>query len=191
MSRQADRQQTPSRCCIATQLPRRGFPRAAMGPTLAAVPRLQERSMAQRSFTPETAGELLARCAPLTAEIARCHAALRARLPEGELAERPVPPDYFGGALRLRRLLRTMEQVGARVLDASRGRLAFPARRAGRPVWLVGSSTCPGSLFWFEQDGCWSSRRPVDFGGPWEAEPGAPARPSAAAPEDRGATDGG
>ena len=127
--------------------------------------------MPHRPFTPDTAGELLARCAPLTAEIVRRHAALRRQLPEGDLAERPVPPGYFHEALRLRRLMQTVERAGARVLDAAEGRLAFPARRAGRPVWLAGSPARPGSLFWFEQDGGWSSRRPVDVGGPWEAAP--------------------
>ena len=126
--------------------------------------------MSRSWFTPATARRALARVRPLAESVQRLYGQLEARCPRAVASDQRVDPLYFslvrGLATRIERLARE----GVRLADPRVGLVDFPARRAGRPVylcWKVGETSLE---HWHEIDGGFAGRRPVDEDGPWDDE---------------------
>ncbi|HEX5044107.1 MAG TPA: hypothetical protein VFV75_14460 [Candidatus Polarisedimenticolaceae bacterium] len=113
-------------------------------------------------FTPRSAWDAAHALRPTLADALRLYRALTVRAPAPGCEERPVDLAYFAG---VRRLVQAVEQVraaGAEV-DLHRGRLSFPARRAGSDVVLWWTIAEPQAL--------WLGDAPAEEDGAWE-EPG-------------------
>ena len=124
--------------------------------------------MSDRWFTPRTARQTLDALRPFAETLCRLYRKLERRRPARILSDQPVDPAYFALISRLNSTLCEIHRRGAQVQDLRRGRLAFPARRAGRPVllcWQVGEANLG---FWREPGAGSAGRQPVDEDGPWE-----------------------
>jgi hypothetical protein len=117
-------------------------------------------------FTPRSAREALRALRPTLTDALRLYRALEGRAPEPG-AECPVDLAYFAGVRRLLEALARVRDTGAE-LDLRRGRLRFPARRAGSDVvlsWELGEP----HVLWHEAPP--RRRTPAEDDGAWE-EPG-------------------
>ena len=113
-------------------------------------------------FTPRAAREIALSLHSTLADAARLYRALERRAPPPGSAERPVDRAYFVGVSRLVAALERVRTSGAEVGDLRRGRLRFPARRAGRDVVLWWELSEPQAV-WHgaaraEDDGGWEER---------------------------------
>ena len=122
-----------------------------------------------RCFTPRSAREEIARIRRRVERLQRLHHGLEGRLPTGRLAERPVPPAYMAALGHYGRLRAAVERHGARLACVRSGRVVLPARRAGRPVWLIWTLGQGEPLYWCEWDEARRAGRPIDANGPWDA----------------------
>ena len=128
-------------------------------------------------FTPRSARSALCDVRPLAERIRRVYRSIeRRRDGRGQ----PIRPDgpverrYFALVEELNRLLERLSGMGVLVQDFKQGLVDFPARRAGRPVflcWQVGEESLdywhPASVVTRCTAGN-AGRRPVDDDGPWE-----------------------
>ena len=124
--------------------------------------------MTNRWFTPDTARLALDTLRPAAETLSRLYGELERTRPTRVHADQPVDPAYFDRLLRIHATLGEIRRRGVRVNDLRRGRLGFPALRAGRRVllcWQVGEATLG---FWHESEAGSGGRRPVDEDGPWE-----------------------
>jgi hypothetical protein len=127
-------------------------------------------SIPDRWFTPRTARQTLDALRPVAETLCRLYRKLESNRPARILPEQKVDPVYFALIWRLHSTLGEIHRCGAQVQDLRQGQLAFPARRAGRPVllcWRVGEATLG---FWQEPEAGLAGRRPVDEDGPWEED---------------------
>ena len=111
---------------------------------------------------------MLGKVRPLVQEMRGLFEGLRAGRPQGALEERLVPAWYFRDAVRYRALRGRLRHLGVELQDPGSGRVGFPARRAGRPVWLCWRPGEPAPLYWHEWNEGYQARRPVDPEGPWD-----------------------
>ena len=124
--------------------------------------------MTERWFTPDTARLALDALRPAAETLCKLYRTLESARPARIHPDQPVEPAYFALVARLHATLGAIRRRGVRVDDLRQGRLAFPARRAGRRVvlsWQVGEATLG---FWHEPESGPDRRRPVDEDGPWE-----------------------
>jgi hypothetical protein len=125
-------------------------------------------SVAKRWFTPHTARLALDAVRPAAETLCRLYRELECARPARILPDQRVDPAYFALVRRLYATLGEIRRRGVRVQDLKRGRLGFPARRAGRQVvlcWQVGEATLG---YWHEPEDGVDGRRIVDEDGPWE-----------------------
>jgi hypothetical protein len=126
--------------------------------------------VANRWFTPDTARLALDDLRPAAETLCRLYRELECVRPARILSDQPVDRVYFDLVSRLHATLHRIRRRGVSVHDLRRGRLGFPARRAGRQVvlcWQVGEATLG---FWHEPEAGPDGRRPVDEDGPWEED---------------------
>ena len=124
--------------------------------------------MSDPTFTPASARTALSRVRPLIEEMQRLFLALEGMSDRPPRPEQRVAPRYLQGVAALHASFRALRRQGIRVTDAKRGRVGFPARRAGRPVWLCWQVGEPGLSHWRESTRGGSLRMPLDDDGPWE-----------------------
>jgi hypothetical protein len=128
--------------------------------------------MSYSTFTPITARRVLCRVQPLIEEMQQLYLALERMNDRPPGPEQRVAPRYLQGVAALHASFRALKRQGIRVADARRGRVGFPARRAGRTVWLCWQVGEPALSHWRESPASGSVRIPLDDDGPWEG-PGA------------------
>ena len=127
--------------------------------------------MGESWYTPESARRALGRLRPTVERLHRLFAEMESRRPRPTSSDGPVDPLYWSMLGQLVRGLHRLRRAGLRVDDLRRGKLDFPALRAGRPVllcWRVGEASVE---YWHEPGGG-ERRLRVDDSGPWEAPPG-------------------
>lgn len=126
--------------------------------------------MPARLFTPATARRTLPRVGPAAERLRALYEALERSGRPSPRPDSPVDPVSFRLVRAIDETLSTISRHGVLVADVRRGRLDFPARRAGRPVllcWEVGERGLDG---WREPGAAAGTRHPVDEDGPWETD---------------------
>jgi hypothetical protein len=125
------------------------------------------RPLIPKIFTPESARAALANLRPHAETMRRLFRSLELRQPVAPACDQVVDPGYFTTMLQFYETVVALRAAGVLIRDPGRGRLDFPAWRAGRPVllcWQVGE---PDVRFWQDTCGEAAPRRLVDEG-PWE-----------------------
>ena len=125
-----------------------------------------------RTFTPKTARDALVALRPVAERVSRLVRIMAGTRPPRRLSDERVDPEYFGLLTTLLGALETLQAAGVRIKDPAAGLLDFPARRAGRAVFLCWRVGEPSLGHWHEVDAGFAGRRPVDEDGPWEEEGG-------------------
>lgn len=87
-------------------------------------------------FTPHSATASLPRLRPLVERVQETHARLERCPPPSRLGDQPVSSRRFVLLVRHWNLLGSLRRQGVELDDGRAGRIRFPARRSGRPVWL-------------------------------------------------------
>jgi hypothetical protein len=128
-----------------------------------------------RTFTPKSARAALVGLRPVAERVSRLIRVMGGMRPARRLSDARVDPEYFGLLTTLLGALETLHGAGVRIKDPAAGLLDFPARRAGRVVFLCWRVGEPSLGHWHEADAGFAGRRPVDEDGPWEDEGGPPA----------------
>jgi len=130
-------------------------------------------------FSPESAGALIPKLAPLVEELLAKRRALAIALLESDPAlhgggaapVRPriaqphsrLPEPRFGDRkAEIIRLVQRIEAYGCRVKDLDLGLLDFPGVRAGEPVMLCWKLGEPEVAFWHGVDEGFRDRKPID-----------------------------
>jgi hypothetical protein len=124
--------------------------------------------MAQKFYTPTGARQALRFVRPAAERIRRLYRRLERRQPLQIVPEERVEPVYFSVLSDLQTVVDRLAEEGVQVKDPEQGLVDFPARRAGRTVWLcwkVGESSVS---HWHEVDAGFAGRRTIDEDGPWE-----------------------
>ena len=124
--------------------------------------------MIKHLFSPRSARAALNELRPAAESLCRLWRALERAQPKAISPDQPVDADYFALVVRLHATLGRIRRQGVEVQDARRGRLGFPARRAGQIVllcWEVGEPTLG---FWRAEGSVGARRLPLDEDGPWE-----------------------
>ncbi len=119
-------------------------------------------------FTPASARRAVEALRPSAERMCRLYRDLERRRPACVVPEQPVEPAYFALVWSLHAEIARIRRAGARVGDLRSGLVDFPARRAGRSVWLCWQVGEPTLQHWHETDAGFTGRRPVDEDGPWE-----------------------
>ena len=128
--------------------------------------------MYDRCYTPRLARKALHFVRPATERICALYRRLEQAHPRRVVPDERVEPAYFRLLRELQSLLDGLASAGVQVKDPRRGMIDFPARRAGRQVWLcwkVGESSVE---YWHEMEEGLAGRRPIDDDGPWQEAPG-------------------
>jgi hypothetical protein len=105
---------------------------------------------------------------PVARRVHRLFGQLERERPARILPEQPVASGYFTLVLRMHRALDELHRGGVAIVDPRRGRLYFPARRAGRDVLLCWSLDAETVESWHERGSGTTAQRSVDDDGPWE-----------------------
>jgi hypothetical protein len=124
--------------------------------------------MSERCYTPVLARKALDFVRPAAQRVCALYRQLEQSHPRRVIPDERVEPVYFRLLRDLQSLLDGLASKGVRVRDPRRGLIDFPARRAGRPVWLcwrVGEATVQ---YWHEPGDGFAGRRPIDDDGPWQ-----------------------
>lgn len=124
--------------------------------------------MPHKLFTPRSAREALDKLRADAEKMCGLFKALQSRHPETTASDTPVEPQYFSMLLRFHEVVRLLHTCGVLIKDPKIGLLDFPARRAGRTVflcWKVGEDRID---HWHEVDAGFAGRQPLDEDGPWE-----------------------
>ena len=87
-------------------------------------------------FTPQSATVALTRLRPLVERVQETHASLERCSPPSRQGDQRVSSRRFSLLVRHWRLLGSLRRQGVELDDGRVGRIRFPARRAGRLVWL-------------------------------------------------------
>ena len=124
------------------------------------------------TFTPRTARAALVALRPVAERSSRVARIMAGMRPKHRLSDARVDPEYFGLLTALLGALETLRSAGVRIQDPAAGLLDFPARRAGRAVFLCWRIGEPSLGHWHEVDAGFAGRRPVDEDGPWEDDGG-------------------
>lgn len=125
-----------------------------------------------RLFTPQSARDTLVALRPVAEHISRLARVMGRMKPARRLSDERVDPQYFGLLETLLGAMETLRDAGVRIKDPAAGLLDFPAKRAGRIVFLCWRLGEPSLSHWHEEDAGFAGRRPVDEDGPWEEEGG-------------------
>jgi hypothetical protein len=125
----------------------------------------------KRWFSPSSARRALRFVRPAVENIRLLYRELERSAPSRVVTDGPVSAEYYRRLRHLDAWLEALHAAGVCVRDPCRGQIEFPARRAGRPVWLC---WCPGdrTLAWWHDGGGFSRRRVLDEAGPWDPDPG-------------------
>lgn len=121
-----------------------------------------------RTFTPSSARACLNVVRPAAERMCRLFRAMERMRPPRIDGDTRVDADYFRMLGGLMATLGVLRRSGAHVRDPRRGLLDFPARRAGKAVWLCWQVGEPTLEYWHEWEGGFKGRRRVDEQGPWE-----------------------
>src|SRR5262245_29969539 len=123
-----------------------------------------------RTFTPKSARDALVSLRPVAERVSRLVRVMGGMRPTRRLSDQRVDPEYFGLLTTLLGAMETLRGAGVRVKDPAAGLLDFPARRAGRVVFLCWRVGEPSLSHWHEADAGFAGRRPLDEDGPWEED---------------------
>ncbi len=127
--------------------------------------------MTTRIFTPRSARQCAGALLPVARLMCRLFREMDgARAGAGQPAG-PVAPGYFARVEGFLSAVGRIEAAGVHVKNARTGLLDFPARRAGRQVYLCWWIGEPSVGFWHEPGAGLEERVPVDEDGPWEDPP--------------------
>ena len=122
----------------------------------------------QKFFTPLSARAALGRLRPEAERLSGLFRSMERRRPPMVRSDQAVDAVYFSMVARFHRALAMLHEAGVFVKNPRDGLLDFPARRAGRTVflcWKVGEEVLK---YWHECGSGLAGRRLVDEDGPWE-----------------------
>lgn len=124
--------------------------------------------MVRKFYTPSRARDALRFVRPAALRIRELYRRLERRRPRRVVPDQRVEAAYF---VVLRELQDGIDQLAAQgvlVVDPKEGLVDFPARRAGRAVWLCWKLGEPSVTQWHELDAGYAGRRLIDDDGPWD-----------------------
>jgi hypothetical protein len=124
--------------------------------------------MFERCYSPSRAREALRFVRPAAERIRALYHRLERRRPRSVIPEQRVEAAYFIVLRDLQSIVDRLAAEGVRVKDPKQGLIDFPARRAGRRVWLCWKLGESSVRHWHELDAGYAGRRPIDDGGPWD-----------------------
>jgi hypothetical protein len=130
--------------------------------------------MSEPLFTPARARTALRVVRPATERLCHVFRRMEQTGPDHVLSDEPVPSGYFRLLRELNATVALLGRAGVRVRDLRQGLIGFPARRAGRRVWLCWQVGEPTVAWWHEIEAGFAGRHPIDDAGPWEEDANRP-----------------
>ena len=124
--------------------------------------------MFTRCYSPSRARRALRFVRPAAERIRSLYHKLELRQPRRVIPDQRVEAAYFIVLRDLQAVVDRLAAEGVLVKDPKQGLIDFPARRAGRPVWLCWKLGEPSVSHWHELEAGYAGRRPIDEDGPWD-----------------------